>query len=147
MNLHFLTTCIWDALSGNAKQMKPSLNSTQKCSNHVFLLEQERNYRDGKKPHAHAEACRRTTDMLKNALKNCELTNKKEEQHYKVSHPCLDDHQFTKEELESVGEWSEVCSQIVLKCLYLARIGRPAILWSVNKWARSVTKRTQACDK
>ena len=42
---------------------------------------------------------------------------------------------------------SEVCSQIVLKCLYLARIGRRDILWSVNKLARSVTKWTQACDK
>ena len=30
--------------------------------------------------------------------------------------------------------------------MYLARIGRPAILWSVNKLARSVTKWTQACD-
>ena len=40
-----------------------------------------------------------------------------------------------------------VCSQIVLKCLYLARIGRPDILWSVNKLARSITKWTKACDK
>ena len=51
------------------------------------------------------------------------------------------------EELESVGELSEVCLQIVLKCLYLVRIGRPDILWSVNKLARSVTKWTQACDR
>ena len=43
----------------------------------------------------------------------------------------------------SVGESSTVCSQIVLKCLYLARIGRPAILWSVNKLARAVTKWTK----
>ena len=42
---------------------------------------------------------------------------------------------------------SQVCSQIVLKCLYLARIGRPDILWSVNKLARSITKWTKACDK
>ena len=35
----------------------------------------------------------------------------------------------------------------VLKCLYLARIGRPDILWSVNKLARSITKWTKACDK
>ena len=42
---------------------------------------------------------------------------------------------------------SKVCSQIVLKCLYLARIGRPDILWSVNKFARSITKLTKACDK
>ena len=47
----------------------------------------------------------------------------------------------------SVGELSKVCSQIVLKCLYLARIGRPDILWSVNKLARSITKWTKACDK
>ena len=77
----------------------------------------------------------------------CELANKIVEQLYKVPNPCLDDNQFMQEELESVGELSEVCSQIVLKCLYLARIGRPDILWSVNKLARSVTKWTQACDR
>ena len=37
--------------------------------------------------------------------------------------------------------------KIVLKCSYLARIGRPNILWSVNKLARSITKWTKACDK
>ena len=77
----------------------------------------------------------------------CELANKKVEQLYKVSSPFLDDHQLKQEELESVGELSEVCSQIVLKCLYLARIGPPDILWSVNELARSVTQRTQACDR
>ena len=54
---------------------------------------------------------------------------------------------FKEEELKSVGELSKVCSQIVLECLYLARIGRPDILWSVNKLARSITKWTKACDK
>ena len=33
--------------------------------------------------------------------------------------------------------------KIILKCLYLARIGRPDILWSVNKLARSITKWTK----
>ena len=46
-----------------------------------------------------------------------------------------------------MGELSKVCSQIVLKCLYFARIGRPDILWLVNKLARSITKWTKACDK
>ena len=77
----------------------------------------------------------------------CELANKKVEQLYTVSSFCLDDHQFKQEELESAGELSQVCSQIVLKCLYLARVGRPDILWSLNKLPRSVTKRTQACDR
>ena len=59
----------------------------------------------------------------------------------------MDDHQLKKEENESVEELSTVCSHIVLKCLYLARIGRPGILWSVNKLARAVTKWTKSCDK
>ena len=49
--------------------------------------------------------------------------------------------------MKSVGELSNTCSQIVLKCLYLARIGRPDILWSANKLTRSITKWTKACDK
>ena len=77
----------------------------------------------------------------------CELANKTTQQLYKVSTPCIDDHHFKEEEMKSVGELSQVCSQIVLKCLYLARIGRPDILWSVNKLARSITKWTKACDK
>ena len=67
---------------------------------------------------------------------------------YKVSTPCIDDHHFNEEEeMKSVGEMSQVCSQIVLKSLYSARIGRPDILWSVNKLPRSITKWTKACDK
>ena len=46
-----------------------------------------------------------------------------------------------------VGELCKVCSQMVLKWLYLARIGRPDILWSVDKLARADTKWTKACDK
>ena len=78
----------------------------------------------------------------------CELANKTTQQLYKVSTPCIDDHHFKEEEeLKSVGELSKVCSQIVLKCLYLARIGRPDILLSVNHFARSITKWTKACDR
>ena len=76
----------------------------------------------------------------------CELANKTTQQLYKESTPCIDDHHFQEEE-KSVGKLSQVCSQIVLKCLYLARIGGLAILWSVNKLARSITKWTKACDK
>ena len=46
----------------------------------------------------------------------CELANKTTQQLYKVSTPCIDDHHFKEEELNSVGELSKVCSQIVLKC-------------------------------
>ena len=77
----------------------------------------------------------------------CELANKTTQNFYTVSTPCIDDHHFKEEELKSVGELSKVSSQIVLKCLYLACIGRPDILRSVNKLARSITKWTKACDK
>ena len=70
----------------------------------------------------------------------CEVAEKTTQQLHKVATPCLDDHQFKEEEKGSVGELTKVCSQIVLKCLYLARIGRPGILWSVNKLARAITK-------
>ena len=77
----------------------------------------------------------------------CELANRTTQQLYIVSTPCIDDHHFKEEETKSVGELSNTCSQIVLKCVNLARIGRPDFLWSVNKLARSITKWTKACDK
>ena len=86
--------------------------------------------------------------MLRNVWSDVVLANKTTQQLYKVSTPCIDDHHFKEEEeMKSVGELSQVCSQIVLKCLYLSRIGRPDILWSVNKLARSIKKWTKACDK
>ena len=78
--------------------------------------------------------------------RHCELANKTTQQLYKVSTPCIYDPHFKEEETKSVGELSHACSQIVLKCLYLARIGRLDIPWSVNKFARSITKWTKACD-
>ena len=59
----------------------------------------------------------------------------------------IDDHQFKEEEIGSIGELPKDSSQTVLTCLYLARIGRPDISWSVNKLARSVTKWAKACDR
>ena len=49
--------------------------------------------------------------------------------------------------LESVGELSTVCSQIVLKCQYLARIGRPDSLWSVsNEMDKSMWQKLSSFD-
>ena len=145
---HFLITFAYNALNGNANQTRKSLDNTTRCSSPVFLLQQEK-LPGGDKPRARTSAW--SYDMEAHARKcverYCELANKKMEQLYKVSSPCLDDHQIKKEELENKGELSEVCAHNVLKCLYLARIGRPDILWSVNKLARSVTKWTQACDR
>ena len=83
----------------------------------------------------------------KSVERYCELANKTTQQLHKVATPCIDDHQVKEEEKGSVGELSKVCSQIVLKSLYLARIGWPDILWSVKKLARAITKWTRACNK
>ena len=48
--------------------------------------------------------------------RSCELANKTTEQLYKVSTSCIDDHHFKEEEMKSVGEMSQVFSQIVRKC-------------------------------
>ena len=45
----------------------------------------------------------------------CELANKTTQELYKASTPCIDDHHFKEEEMKSVGELSQICSQIVLK--------------------------------
>ena len=47
---------------------------------------------------------------------------KRRNNYTKVATPCMDDHQFKEEENESAGELSTVCSQIVLKFLFLARM-------------------------
>ena len=66
----------------------------------------------------------------------------------KVTTPCVDDdHQSKEEEMGSVGELSKVCSQIVVKCFHVVRIGRVGILWSSHKFARAVAKWTKSCDK
>ena len=101
---------------------------------------------------AHAKTVAWSYDMEEHAQKKCverccELANKKTKQQYKVSSPGLHDHHVKKEELESVGELSNVCPHFVLTCLCWTRMGRPGILWSVNKLARSVTKRTRTCDR
>ena len=79
----------------------------------------------------------------------CELANRATHQLYKVATPCFDDHQFKEENVESVGDLSNVCSTIDQTCLYLGAHWKkiPNILWSVNKLARAVTKWTKACDK
>ena len=58
-------------------------------------------------------------DMLENALSDTANWQTKRQQLYKVSSRCLDDDQFKKEDLESVGELSKVCSQNCFEVLVL----------------------------
>ena len=76
-----------------------------------------------------------------------ELVNKTTQQLFKVSTPCIDDHHFKEEEMNSVGELSQACSQIVLEYLYLARFWTTSYFMAVNKFVKSTTKWTKVCDK
>ena len=55
----------------------------------------------------------------KRVKRYCELAHMKVKQLYKVSHPCLDDHQFKQEELESVGELPKSLHSDCLEMLVL----------------------------
>ena len=59
-------------------------------------------------------------DMVGHAKKcverYCEVANKTTQQLFEVSTACIDDHHFKEEQTKSVGELSNACSQIVLKC-------------------------------
>ena len=130
----------WVALNDNAKQAKILWTITEPCSNREFLRVEWRNYHSLKIfIFRHGLV---TWLVMQRSVWN-DIASWQTRRLYKVSTPCIDDHHFKEEETKSVGELSKVCSQIVLKCLYLARIGRPDILWSVNKFARSITKNGQ----
>ena len=119
--LHFLITYTWDVLNVHANRMKWLSRIFQRCLNHRFLPEQLKSYQGANKPYAITVAW--SNDMEGHARKclerYCELANKEVEQFFNVSSPCLDDHQFKQEEVESVGEFGQVCSQIVFKKLVL----------------------------
>ena len=77
----------------------------------------------------------------------CELAGVDKGKLKRVATPCMDDHQFSEAELSEPGRLAPICARAVLKCLYLARIARPDLYWSVNYLARAVTKWTKACDR
>ena len=116
-----------DALNVNAKHAKILWTITEPCLNRrisaggLEKLPYPQNIRISSWSYdmvGHAKKC---------VERYCELANKTTQQLYKVSTPCIDDHYFKEESTKSVGELSNTCSQIVLKCLYLTRIGRPDI--------------------
>ena len=136
---------IWVALKESARSAKILWIITEVCSNQGFLQVLRKNYQLKPSRNLMPERC--LHGPKKCVERHCELANKTTQQLYKVATPGMDDHQLTEEENEPVGELSTVCSQIVLKCQYLARSGRPDILRSVNKLARAITKWTKSSDK
>ena len=109
---------------GGKVHFRSLLNSVTLRILDFFWSQEEWLLRASGKPDAESFFC--SYDMEGHAKKcvwrYCEFSKKTTRQLYKVATPCLDDHQF-KDDNESVGGLSTVCSHIVLICLYLARIG------------------------
>ena len=78
--------------------------------------------------------------------KYCELAGITADQLKIVATPGIDDHLIAADKFVTKGVLSSVCSRIVLKILFFARISRPDLLACVNMLAREVTRWTAACD-
>ena len=95
------------------------------CETHVRIQNFRRS--SGKLPRSEIpNVCTWSYDMDGHAKKclerSSELANRTSEQLYKVSTPCIDDHQFKEEELNSVGELADACAQVFLKCFFRQEI-------------------------
>ena len=77
----------------------------------------------------------------------CEFANKTTQQYTKSQRHAWMIINLKKKEMDQLDNCLLFAHKIVLKCLYLARTGRPDISLSVNKLAHAVTKWTKACDK
>ena len=45
----------------------------------------------------------------------------------------MDDHQMVPEDFEKKGKLSPACAEIVLRCLHMARLEQPEILWTLKQ--------------
>ena len=124
--MSFLDHVYLECTQRECRPTKITLRNTERCSNHEFLREQLRNYLRGRETSRKNSrlAIRYGRSRDKSAWEDIATWRfKKTEQLHKISTPCLNDHNFKKDGLETVGEFTKVCSQIELKCLYLARSG------------------------
>ena len=131
----FLITCTWVARNENANQTQRSLNSTQRCVSYVFLLEQQKNYVDGKNlTHNHKRGPTIWKDMLKNALSDTVNWQKRKWSNFTKSRTLvwmiIIPNKKNSNQLENCQKFARKLSWI-----------------GVNKLARAVNKWTQACDR
>ena len=145
----FLDHVYW-VLIVNANGTKLLLTSTEKCSNREFLLEQLKNCQGG----------RDLTQKLSRGPTTWKVTRKSALKNV-VSWQIKRQSSCTKPQLlawttiiarkRRTGNGSRNCPKYALRLsfesLYLARIGGPDVLWSVNNLTRAVTKWTRARDR
>ena len=143
---HFLTVYTWDLLTVNANRMKQLVNTIRRCLNHIFLLEQLKSYRCDKSLRQRRWHGPTTwKGMLKNALRD--IVNWQTKNYTKSQVFAWMIINSSRKNSNQWEDYHKYAHNFVLKCQYLARFGRPDILWSVNKLARSVTKCSRVCDR
>ena len=140
---HFLIVFSWDATQRECKSNEHIVKNKKRFFNHVFQLEQLKNYQ-GERNFTQKQWLDPTTwkDMLENAFEGC----------------C----ELVKRENGAIVRSFQVLAWMIIRSRrrnlkYAPRLdsnactwhesGRNDILWSVNNLARSVTKWTQACDR
>ena len=110
----FLGSCI---LGLHSKEMPNKKRYCGQLQNHVRISnssEKRKTTIPSKSSYFFMVFCDMEGHAKKCVERYCELANKTTQQLYKVSTPCIDDHHFTEEELKSVRELSNTCSQNVL---------------------------------
>ena len=129
--------------------MKRLLTKIRRCLNHVFLLEQLKNYLVGDS--LTQKLWRGPTtwkDMLENPLSDAANWRTRKWSTFTkfqvLAWMIVNSSRRSLKQLENCHKYAPTLSR---NALYLARTGRSDILWSVNKLARAVTKWTRACGK
>ena len=112
------------------------VTNEKQTKNNLLSIEHGVELRHGME--GHAEQC---------VERYCELACRSTSALKLAETPCMDARQFIPEFLNITRELAPVSAHIVLKCSYLARIGRPDLLWTVNMLARSVTQWNKARDE
>ena len=112
----------WTNIISCSCEWNYSWRNFQRCLNHIFLLEQLKNCCCGRsltqKNSSMVVRHGRTCSKMRSTILASWQT-RMWSSFSKFSSPCLDDHQFKQEELESVGDLSQVRSQIVWKYLFV----------------------------
>ena len=150
---HSSTMFVWVALKEDVRLARILWIITEICSNQGFPPGLRKNYQEQKpwwnlmpKRYLHGPMTWKVTQ--RNACERyCEFANQTTEQLYKVTTPCMDDHQ-SKEE-ENMDQWQNylLFARTLFWNVFFSHVLVDWYLWSVNKLARAVTKWTKACDK
>ena len=134
---HFLTLYTWDVLRVNANRMKQLSNIFQRCLNHVFLLEQQ--------IIIGVATTSRTSSSMESDTVNLHTRKWSNFKKFQaLAWMIINSSRKNSNQLENCRK-------------YALRLSKNAHIWHVledftslrlvNKFARSITKWTQACDR